>query len=164
VPGFARPVSRSEENDEQEPAVEITLVVLALLLVLVVLALWYSLRWVRMRRGGGVSVALRWSPDNARAGWHLGIGRYVGDDFEWYRVWSLRTGPDRVFPRETMEIADRRDPSGSEAYAVPSGSTVLRCESGAQEAIEIAMGPGALTGFLSWLESAPPGRRIPRPS
>jgi hypothetical protein len=41
---------------------------------------------------------------------------------------------------------------------------VLRCESETQEAIEIAMGPGALTGFLSWLESAPPGRRLPRAS
>ncbi|MCU1683254.1 MAG: hypothetical protein JWQ81_3993 [Amycolatopsis sp.] len=143
---------------------DVALVALAVLLVLVVLALWYSLRWVRMRRGGGVSVALRWSPDKARAGWHLGIGRYVGDDFAWYRVWSLRVRPDRVFARDSMEIADRRDPSGSEAYAVPAGSTVLRCESDTQEAIEIAMGPGALTGFLSWLESAPPGRRLRRAS
>lgn len=142
----------------------ITLVVLGLLLVLVVVALWYSLRWVRMRRGGGVSVALRWSPDSARAGWHLGLGRYEGESFAWYRVWSLRSGPDRVFERDALEIADRRDPSGSEAYAVPAGSTVLRCESDTQEAIEIAMGPGALTGFLSWLESAPPGHRIRRAS
>jgi hypothetical protein len=139
-------------------------VALALLLVLVVLSAWYALRWVRMRRGGGVSVALRWSPDDARAGWHLGIGRYEGEVFAWYRVWSLRTGPDRVFARRSMEIADRRDPSGSEAYAVPSGSTVLRCESVTQVAIEIAMGPGALTGFLSWLEAAPPGHRVPHAS
>lgn len=145
---------------------EVTVVVLALLLLLalVVLAVWYAVRWIRMRRGGGVSVALRWSPDDARAGWHLGIARYEGDIFAWYRVWGLRTGPDRAFARQSMEIADRRDPSGSEAYAVPSGSTVLRCESVAQEAIEIAMGPGALTGFLSWLESAPPGRRLPHAS
>ena len=56
---------------------EVTVVVLALLLLLalVVLAVWYAVRWIRMRRGGGVSVALRWSPDDARAGWHLGIAR-----------------------------------------------------------------------------------------
>ncbi|GAA1972346.1 DUF2550 domain-containing protein [Amycolatopsis minnesotensis] len=143
---------------------EITVVVLGLLVVLVVVAVWYSLRWVRMRKNGGVSVALRWRPDSARAGWHLGIGRYEGDAFAWYRVWSLRSGPDRVFERHALEIADRRDPIGTESYAVPSGSTVLRCESDSQEAIEIAMGPGALTGFLSWLESAPPGRRLPRAS
>ncbi|SFW67872.1 DUF2550 domain-containing protein [Amycolatopsis australiensis] len=143
---------------------KITVVVIGLLAVLAVLAAWYGQRWFRMRRGGGVSVALRWRPDNARAGWHLGLGRYEGDEFVWYRVWSLRTGPDRVFQRESMQIADRRDPSGSEAYAVPEGATVLRCESETQEPIEIAMGPGALTGFLSWLESAPPGRRLPRAS
>ncbi|WP_199432745.1 DUF2550 domain-containing protein [Qaidamihabitans albus] len=143
---------------------DIALVLLAVLLVLLVVAAWYSLRWVRMRRLGGVSVALRWQPDRDRSGWHLGIGRYHGEEFVWYRVWSLRTGPDRVFHREELEITDRRDPIGTESYAVPAGSTVLRCESIAQEAIEIAMGPGALTGFLSWLESAPPGRRVPRAS
>ncbi|PXY20958.1 DUF2550 domain-containing protein [Prauserella muralis] len=143
---------------------EIALLVLALLLVLFGVAVWYALRWVRMRRFGGVSVALRWQPDRERSGWHLGIGRYRGEEFVWYRVWSLRTGPDRVFRRETLQIADRRDPIGTESYAVPAGATVLRCESRDQEPIEIAMGPGALTGFLSWLESAPPGRRIPRAS
>ncbi|GAA5156302.1 MULTISPECIES: DUF2550 domain-containing protein [Amycolatopsis] len=143
---------------------EIAVVVLVLLLALVVLAAWYGLRWVRMRRGGGVSVALRWDPDNARAGWHLGMARYEAEVFAWYRVWSLRTGPDRVFERETLMIADRRDPAGTEAYAVPADATVLRCESEGHEPIEIAMGPGALTGFLSWLESAPPGRRLPRAS
>ena len=143
---------------------KIAIVVLGLLLVLAVLVAWYAQRWIRMRRGGGVSVALRWRPDAARSSWHLGLGRYEGDEFVWYRVWSLRTGPDRVFQRASMQIADRRDPSGTEAYAVPEGATVLRCESPTQEAIEIAMGPGALTGFLSWLESAPPGRRLPRAS
>ena len=143
---------------------EITLVVLVVLLGLAVVAFWYSFRWGRMRRQGGVSVALRWDPDNARAGWHLGLGRYEGEVFAWYRVWSLRTGPDRVFERETLMIAARRDPVGTEAYAVPSDATVLRCESALQEPIEIAMGPDALTGFLSWLESAPPGRQVPRTS
>jgi hypothetical protein len=144
--------------------VEVILVALILLLGLIVVATWYGLRWVRMRRNGGVSVALRWNPDNARAGWHLGIGRYEGEVFAWYRVWSLRNGPDRVFQRVTLVIADRRDPGGTEAYAVPADASVLRCESEGGRPIEIAMGPGALTGFLSWLESAPPGRRVPRAS
>lgn len=143
---------------------EVAVVILVLLLVLVAIASWYSLRWVRMRRNGGVSVALRWDPDNARAAWHLGIGRYEGEMFAWYRVWSLRTGPDRAFERATLLVSGRRDPAGTEAYAVPGDATVLRCESDGVEPIEFAMGPGALTGFLSWLESAPPGGRVRRAS
>lgn len=141
---------------------DIVIVVLGLLLVLLVIALCYILRWVFMRRHGGVSVALRWNPDSERAGWHLGVGRYRGEEFVWYRVWSLRVGPSRVFRRDTLEIVARRDPVGTESYAVPMGSRVLRCRSDDDEPIEIAMGPDALTGFLSWLESAPPGRSMPR--
>jgi hypothetical protein len=140
------------------------LVVLLLLLCVALFIAWYVFRWLRIRRGGGVSVALRWRPDSPRASWHLGIGRYEGQYFTWYRVWSLRSRPDRMFEREDLEIADRREPEGSEAYAVPAGATVLRCEAHGQQAIEIAMGPGALTGFLSWLESAPPGRSLPHVS
>jgi hypothetical protein len=33
---------------------------------------------------------------------------------------------------------------------------VLRCRAGGSD-VEIAMAPGVLTGFLSWLEAAPPG-------
>ncbi|WP_019812923.1 DUF2550 domain-containing protein [Saccharomonospora saliphila] len=143
---------------------DVTTAILVLLLALLAVAVWYTLRWVRMRRLGGVSVALRWNPDRARSGWHLGIGRYQGEEFVWYRVWSLRTGPDRVFHREALSIAGRRAPVGTESYAVPTGSAVLRCDTEHQGPIELAMGPGALTGFLSWLESAPPGRRVPRAS
>jgi hypothetical protein len=141
---------------------DVAVMVLAVTVALAVLALLYALRWARMRKAGGVSVALRWQPDRERSGWHVGIGRYRGEEFVWYRVWSLRIGPDRVFHRDSLYIADRREPIGTESYAVPSGSSVLRCDSGGDDAIEIAMGPGALTGFLSWLESAPPGRRVPR--
>lgn len=134
---------------------------IVLLVVILLVVVWFPLRWVRMRRHGGVNVALRWRPDNARQGWHLGVGRYHGEKFAWYRVWSLRSGPDRVFARQALQISSRRAPAGSEAYAVPAGSTVLRFESTRQPPIELAMGPDALTGFLSWLESSPPGR-VPR--
>ncbi|WP_197321639.1 DUF2550 domain-containing protein [Saccharomonospora sp. NB11] len=143
---------------------DIATLVLALLLVLLAVAAAYALRWVFMRRHGGVSVALRWQPDREKSGWHLGVGRYRGEEFVWYRVWSLRIGPSRVFYRDTLHIVTRRDPVGTESYAVPPGSRVLRCRPGDDEPIEIAMGPGALTGFLSWLESAPPGRKLPRAS
>lgn len=153
---------------------DVSLILLVILLVVVLVVVWYTLRWVRMRRSGGVNVALRWDPENAGAGWHLGVGRYMGERFAWYRVWSLRGGPSRVLYRERLRIVERREPVGTESYAVPAGSLVLCCSvatgesaatdrsAGTGESLEIAMGPDALTGFMSWLESAPPGRRLPR--
>jgi len=138
--------------------VNITLVVGAVLLVVAAVLVWLAVRRLRALRSGGVHAALRIRLDDLSKGWHLGVGRYQGDEFVWFRVLSLRPGPDRIISRSALEIADRRDPSGSELYSMPPSSKVLRFrESGASE-IEIAMSPDALTGFLSWLESAPPGR------
>jgi hypothetical protein len=143
--------------------VDITVVagsVLVLVLALAVLV-WLTLRRLRALRSGGVHASLRTRFDPSGKGWHLGVGRYHGDEFVWFRVLSLRPGPDRVIHRSGLEIADRRDPSGAEQYGMPPGSRVLRvlaAGSAADPQLEIAMSPDALTGFLSWLESAPPGR------
>ncbi|HEY0640706.1 MAG TPA: DUF2550 domain-containing protein [Pseudonocardiaceae bacterium] len=133
------------------------LVVLVLVLVIVLLA-W---RRVRLVRRGGIDVALRSRPDREASRWHLGIARYQGEEFVWYRVTSLRKGPNTVVRRGDLTIAGRRSPTGSEAYAMPSGATVLCCQGGDDGPFEIAMTADALTGFLSWLESAPPGRQVP---
>ena len=138
---------------------DITVVVGAVLLLVAVVLVWFTVRRLRALRSGGVHAALRTRLDEAGKGWHLGVGRYQGDEFVWFRVLSLRPGPDRVISRSALEIADRRDPSGPELYTMPPSSHVLRfreANDGAE--VEIAMGPDALTGFLSWLESAPPGR------
>lgn len=141
---------------------DIVLLALWFLIAVVLIALgWLVLRWRRVLKVGGVNVALRWRTDQPD-GWHLGIGRYQGEEFVWFRVVSLRTGPDRVFSRDGLVIQRRRPPTEREVYALPQGASVLRCESSAGEPLEIAMAPGALTGFLSWLESAPPGRQIRR--
>ena len=138
-------------------------VVVGAVLVLVLIVLGYlTLRRLRALRSGGVHAALRTRLDPTGKGWNLGVGRYHGDEFVWFRVLSLRPGPDRVLHRSGLEIADRRDPSGAELYGMPPGTRVLRFTDPQGAAIEpemeIAMSPDALTGFLSWLESAPPGR------
>lgn len=137
-------------------------VVVGALLGLVALGLCYLVvRRLRLLRSGGVHVALRTRMDRPGKGWHLGVGRYRGDEFAWFRVLSLRAGPDRIIRRNGGEIADRRDPDTAEAYGMPADARVIRFHNrrgGNLRDVEIAMGPDALTGFLSWLESAPPGR------
>lgn len=135
---------------------------LALLAVAVLLVL-LAFRRVRVVRAGGVDVALRTRPVSDGRGWHLGVARYQGDRFAWYRVSSLRSGPDRVLDREQLVVVERRDPTLPESYAVPPGSVVLHCRTAGSD-LELAMGLGTLPGFLSWLESAPPGRGVPRAS
>ena len=139
----------------------VVVVVLAAVLLLL-LALVY--RRLRLLRSGGVHVAMRARADDSGKGWHLGVGRYQGDEFAWFRALSLKAGPDRVISREGLEIASRRDPERGETPNMPAGSRVLRFEPSVGSGVppfEIAMAPDALTGFLSWLESAPPGRRVP---
>ena len=94
---------------------------------------------------------------DASAGWHFGVGRYQGDELVWYRLTSLRLGPSTVLDRMDLEIMERRSLAEAEVYALPQADSVLQCRSGGAD-LEIAMASGVLTGFLSWLEAAPPGR------
>lgn len=122
---------------------------------------YLAIRRVRLMRGGGVDVGLRRHPAaasrDAAGGWHVGVGRYRGDKLAWYRLTSLRPGPNAVVNRTETEIVERREPTGPEAYAVPQGGVVLCCRIRGED-VDLAMAPGVLTGFLAWLEAAPPGR------
>jgi hypothetical protein len=110
-------------------------------------------------RDGGVRVAIRLRLGAEGRGWRLGIGHYRGDEFLWYRPLGLLRRPEQVLGRSALSVEARRAPSDAEAYAMPNEASVLRCRGPFGE-LELAMGNEALTGFLSWLEAAPPGRRI----
>jgi len=131
-------------------------------LLLGTLALGYlAFRRVRLMRGGGVDVCLRRrravGDASSGAGWCLGVGRYRGDELAWFRLTSFRPGATVVIDRTVLEILGRRQASGAEFHVVPPSGSVLTCRL-AGEDVELAMAPGVLTGFLAWLEAAPPGR------
>lgn len=128
-------------------------------LVLVALAALALRRRVITRRGGTFDCSLRLRPAGHGKGWVLGVGRYAGDAVEWYRVFSYATRPRRVFGRRDLHVVERRDPQGTEALALLSGAVVVRCRDG-DGFVDLAMSRDALTGFMSWLESAPPGHRV----
>ncbi|MFC4943887.1 DUF2550 domain-containing protein [Pseudonocardia sp. GCM10023141] len=143
-----------------------TAVVVSILLLGACLCLGYlAFRRVRLMRGGGVDVCLRRRPSgvsrfgsrDAAAGWHFGVGRYRGEEFAWHRLTSFRPGASVVIDRMDLEIVDRREPAPAETYALPPGASVLHCRAHGLD-LEVAMTLGVLTGFLSWLEAAPPGR------
>lgn len=139
-----------------------TVLIIVLLVIACCFLGYLVVRRVRLMRGGGVDVCLRRRPvsaarKDASAGWHFGVGRYQGDELAWYRLTSLRPGPSTVLDRFELEIVGRRSPAEAEVYAIPQADSVLTCRSRGAD-LEIAMAPGVLTGFLSWLEAAPPGR------
>jgi hypothetical protein len=129
---------------------------------LVGLAVLAARRRVITRRGGTFDCSLRLRPARSGKGWALGIGRYSGDSLEWYRVFSYATRPRRVMARRELEIVDRRVPEGAEVFSLLAGAVIVRCREGSDAGpiLEFAMGEDALTGFLSWLEAAPPGQPV----
>jgi Protein of unknown function (DUF2550) len=111
------------------------------------------------RRGGTFDCSLRLRSAPGGQGWVLGVGRYAGDRLEWYRVFSLSPRPRRVMSRRDLRVRGQRTPEGREVVSVLPGAVVLEAlERG--RLVELAMSQSALTGLLSWLESAPPGEHL----
>lgn len=134
--------------------------------VLLLLVLLYGIalvvrRRVLSRHGGTFEFSVRVRSGRAGRGWVLGLGRYSGGDLEWFRIFSLLPRPRRTFRRAELEYLGRRDPGGVESYSLYSGHIIVSCRTPTGP-LEVAMSPEALTGFLAWLEAAPPGQRSRR--
>jgi hypothetical protein len=116
-------------------------------------------RRVIQREGGTFDCSLRDKPAEQGKGWALGLARYCTDTVEWYRVFSWSFRPRHVLSRRGLMVLSRRRPTGPESFALLSGSVIVEC-SVEGRVLELAMSEGALTGFLSWLEAAPPGQDV----
>lgn len=116
-------------------------------------------RRVISRNGGTFEFSVRVRSERAGRGWVLGVGRYADDRLEWFRIFSVLPKPTVVLTRAEISYEGRREPEGAESYTLYQGHVIVRCRT-ADGVLEVAMSPEALTGFLSWLESAPPGRAM----
>lgn len=133
---------------------------LVLLVVLPLLAI-AGRRRALQRRYGTIDLSLRLQRRGNGRGWVLGVGRFVGDDLQWYRVFSLAPRPRRTLSRRTLEVRGRREPRGPETLALLTGAVVMECRA-PDGPVELAMEANAVTGFLAWLEARPPGATLPR--
>lgn len=111
------------------------------------------------RRVGTFDCSLRLFTGKYGRGWVFGLGRYADDGLEWYRVFSLSPRPRHVYRRRDLTVRGQRTPGGSEAMALLPGAVVVECGI-AGRPLELGMSPSAATGFLAWLESAPPGHHL----
>jgi len=99
----------------------------------------------------------------AGRGWSYGIAQYENDRIDWYRIFSYAYRPAAVLTRRDLEVISRRDADSHDELALFPGWTIVECRFGTG-LVELAMSPDALTGFLSWLEAAPPGQNMSRVS
>ncbi len=132
-----------------------------LILLLPVVFLFARRRW--LSRSGGTfecsvrfSAAARAGAKSSSRGWTLGLGRYSGDDLEWFRIFSFSPRPRHVFSR-SMRVLGRRTPHGAEAFSLYAGHLVADIALDGERRVELAMSERALTGFMAWTEAAPPG-------
>jgi len=126
------------------------------LTVLVVLGLLFVRRAVIARGGGTIELSLRLTTVVEGRGWSSGLGRFIGDELRWYRMFSFAFRPRRVLSRQSLAVDHQRAPQGPERLVLPADWVVVRC-SVPQAVVEIAMAQTTLAGFLSWIEAAPPG-------
>lgn len=127
-------------------------------LLVVVAALTYRL-W-KLRQGGTAAI-LRDIPAVGGHGWRHGVIRYRGDEARYYRLSSLRWWPDRRLSRRGLEVISRRTPRGDEFDIMTDEIVVLELHDTTVDrwrGYEMALDRGALTAFLSWVESSPSPR------
>lgn len=114
------------------------------------------------RHGGTFELSFRARSGTPGRGWLLGVGRYSGEQLEWFRVFSLSPRPKRTWGRRSLGYVDSREPEGAEQLALYPDHVVIECSvagDGTDEgdAVQLAMSRASLMGFQAWLESRPPG-------
>jgi hypothetical protein len=130
----------------------VTVVLLALagaLLVAVVVAFLLRRRFLL----SGLGAVTMWLRPAHSVRWAVGVAWYGDDSLLWYRALSLAVRPQRRLARADLQVKGRRNATADD-LALPGDVVVLTCETG-DGPQELAMEPSTLTGFLSWVESAP---------
>jgi hypothetical protein len=129
-----------------------------LLLVLIAAAALAGRRFLLERGGGTVECGLR-NPA-AEGTWRLGVASYQRDELCWYGALGVLLRPEEVFPRRSLSVISRRPSLPAEATALGPERIVVEVCADPAGHVELAMTEQALTGFLSWLEAAPPGSHL----
>lgn len=130
----------------------LVLVLLAALVVAVVVAFLLRRRFLL----SGLGAVTMWLRPAGNTRWSVGVAWYGGDTLLWYRALSLSVRPQQRLCRAGLRIDGQRRPQPAD-LALPPDVVVLQCTTDTGPA-ELAMDSSTVTGFLSWVESAPPVR------
>jgi len=134
--------------------------------LLALLFLVFFRRRLLIAGGGTIRLQIRVSELVPGRGWSTAIGQFAGGTLRIHRMFSFAVRPKRTLDRSSTVVEGRRLPEGPERLTMPGHWVILRLSTTLDE-IEIAMAESTVTGFLSWLEAAPPGQPgsvAPRPA
>jgi hypothetical protein len=123
--------------------------------VIVLAVLFFALIIARqrhmLRSPGGIPLAVR----GRGSRWRYGIGRYAGEELQWFRALGIGTKPSRSLQRTELKVLGRHQVSADDRAALPAGAVIVELrDSGGS--ITLGLGEGAYTGFVSWLEASAP--------
>lgn len=127
------------------------LAIVVILVVVVAFALIVARQRYMLRSAGGIALAVRVRGNR----WQYGIGRYVGEELQWFRALGIGTRPTRSLRRSELKVLRRSNPSVNDLAALPASAVIVECSDSAGP-ITLGLGEGAFTGFISWLESSAP--------
>ncbi|WP_431956044.1 DUF2550 domain-containing protein [Nocardia lijiangensis] len=133
------------------------MVVLIILVVLLVAVALISVYRLIMLRRGGTAAILRVLPASGGQGWRHGLIRYDEDRLVFFKLTSLKLGPDATIRRRGIEVGDRRGPRGDE-YDIMTDEIIVTEVADTEGNYELALDRGARAAFLSWVESRPSDR------
>jgi hypothetical protein len=105
----------------------------------------------------GLGAVPMWLRSGGSTRWSVGVAWYGGDTLLWYRAVSLSVRPQQRLQRAGFRVEGRRR-AARDDLALPADAVVLACRT-CSGVHELAMDPATVTGFLSWVESAPPADR-----
>src|SRR4051794_7333330 len=128
--------------------------VLVVLVVALVVGLVVAFLLRRRFLLSGLGAVTMWLRPAGSLRWSVGVAWYGGDTLLWYRALSLSVRPQQRLCRSGFRIDGRRR-AGREDVVLPAEVVVLECRTDAGPQ-ELAMESSTVTGFLSWVESAPP--------
>ena len=124
-------------------------------------------RYLIERSGGTVDCALR--VPAAVGAWRLGVLLYAHDSVEWHGALGVLLRPEHSLHRRSLSVVSQRPSDPAEAVVLGEDRVVVELAvkpqgdasgSPAGSHLELAMSDQALTGFLAWLESSPPGSHL----
>ena len=130
----------------------VLLVVVGSLLIALVAAFLLRRRFLL----SGLGAVTMWLRPGGSTRWSVGVAWYGGDALLWYRAVSLAVRPQHRLCRGELEVQGRRAATRDDV-ALPDDVVVLSCLT-AEGPRDLAMDTSTVTGFLSWVESAPRGR------